>query len=292
MIYNVCILCKGMKPMKNHLVKIISLCFVTVLMLSCISSITAFAADDELTINSNAKVKVGDKIKYTLYLSDTKEDIIGFELRLFYDHNYLELDKDSMNYGKFDGVVHNLNLEDKIPINWTNISTPISFSNKAEFLSVEFKVVKGGKTEISQFVSEMYGDDMTYLKSYKWTYDISVNDKTVVKEQTPEISDDEQTIKNNQGSFINYLDGMGEENSPNKDNHQAIVGTVPGTQIATEYVNVTRYENVSSSGSFNMMPIIVIIAIVVVAGAIVTILFIKKRDDAKISAENDINFKN
>lgn len=278
--------------MKNHLVKIISLCFVTVLMLSCISSITAFAADDELTINSNAKVKVGDKIKYTLYLSDTKEDIIGFELRLFYDHNYLELDKDSMNYGKFDGVVHNLNLEDKIPINWTNISTPISFSNKAEFLSVEFKVVKGGETEISQFVSEMYGDDMTYLKSYKWTYDISVNDKTIVKEQTPEISDDEQTIKNNQGSFINYLDGMGEENSPNKDKHQAIVGTVPGTQIATEYVNVTRYENVSSSGSFNMMPIIVIIAIVVVAGAIVTILFIKKRDDAKISAENDINFKN
>lgn len=275
--------------MKKHLVKIISLCFVSVLMLSLMTSMTVFAAENELTVNSDAKVKVGDKIKYTLYLSDTKEDIIGFELRMFYDHNYLELDKDSMNYGKFDGVIHNLNIEDKIPINWTNISTPISFANKAEFLSMEFKVVKGGETEISQFVTEMYGDDMTYLKSYKWSYDITVNDKTIVKDQTPVISDDKQTLENNQGSFINYIDGMGEENTPNKDNHQAVVGSVPGTQIATQYVDVTRYENVTSDGSFNMMPIIVIVAIVVIVGAIVAILIIKKRDDAKISDENDDN---
>ena len=275
--------------MKKNLVKIISLCFVSLLMLSMMTSMTVFAADNELTVNSDAKVKVGDKIKYTLYLSDTKEDIIGFELRMFYDHNYLELDKDSMNYGKFDGVIHNLNIEDKIPINWTNISTPISFANKAEFLSMEFKVVKGGETEISQFVTEMYGDDMTHLKSYKWSYDITVNDKSIVKDQTPVISDDKQTLENNQGSFINYVDGMGEENTPNKDNHQAVVGSVPGTQIATQYVDVTRYENVTSNGSFNMMPIIVIVAIVVIVGAIVAILIIKKRDDAKISDENDDN---
>lgn len=275
--------------MKKHLVKIVSLCFAAVLMLSFMTSITAFAADDELTVNSDAKVKVGDKIKYTLYLSDTKEDIIGFELRMFYDHNYLELDKDSVNYGKFDGVIHNLNLEDKIPINWTNISTPISFSSKAEFLSMEFKVLQGGETEISQFVSEMYGDDMTYLKSYKWTYDITVNDKPIVEDKTPVISDDKQTLEKNQGSFINYIDGMGEENTPNKDNHQAVVS---GTQIATEYVDVTRYENVNSNGSFNMMPIIVIVAVVVVVGAIIAILIIKKRDDAKISAENDNNVEN
>ena len=275
--------------MKKNLVKIISLCFVSLLMLSMMTSMTVFAADNELTVNSDAKVKVGDKIKYTLYLSDTKEDIIGFELRMFYDHNYLELDKDSMNYGKFDGVIHNLNIEDKIPINWTNISTPISFANKAEFLSMEFKVVKGGETEISQFVTEMYGDDMTYLKSYKWSYDITVNDKSIVKDQTPVISDDKQTLENNQGSFINYVDGMGEENTPNKDNHQAVVGSVPGTQIATQYVDVTRYENVTSNDSFNMMPIIVIVAIVVIVGAIVAILIIKKRDDAKISDKNDDN---
>lgn len=272
--------------MKNHIVKIFSLCITAVLLFSFMTSITAFAADEELTINTDAKVKVGDKIKYTLYLSDTDDDIIGFELRIFYDHNYLELDKESVNYGKFDGVIHNLNLEDKIPINWTNVSTPISFASKAEFLSLEFKVLKGGETEISQFVSEMYGFDMTYLKSYKWSYDITVNDNTIVDDQTPVISDDEQTLQNNQGSFINYVDGMGEENTPNKENHQAVVGNVPGTQIATQYIDVTKYESVNSNGSFNMMPIIVVFAIAVIVGAIIAILIIKKRDDAKVSEEN------
>lgn len=266
--------------MKKHLINLISVCFAATLMLSFASSFTVFAADDDLTINSDATVKVGDKIKYTLYLSDTTEDIIGFELRLFYDHNYLELDKDNVSYGKFDGVVHNLNLEDKIPINWTNITTPMSFANKAEFLSMEFTVLKGGETEISQFVSEMYGDDMTYLKSYTWTYDITVNDKVIVEDKTPLISDDEETLEKNQGSFINYLDGMGEENSPNKDDHQAIIGSMPGTQIATEYVDVTKYQELKSS-SVNLTPIIVVVAIVIVIGAIAVILIIKKREDAK-----------
>lgn len=268
--------------MKKHLVRIISLCFAAILMLSC-NSLTAFAADDELTINGEAKVKVGDKVKYTLYLSDTTDDIIGFELRLFYDHNFLDFDKDSINYKKFDGVVHNLNLEDKIPINWTNINTPVSFSSKDEFLSLEFKVLKNGETEISQFVTEMYGDDMTYLKSYKWTYDISVNDKTIATDLTPVISDDPETLEKNQGSFINYIDGMGEQNSPNKDNHQAV--------IATEFVEVTRNIDVPSNSTFNMMPVIVILAVVVVVGAIIAIIFVKRREDSKISSNNDVNFK-
>ena len=37
--------------MKKHLVKIISLCFAAALMLSFMTSISAFAADDELTVN-------------------------------------------------------------------------------------------------------------------------------------------------------------------------------------------------------------------------------------------------
>ena len=267
--------------MKKHLISFVSICFALAMMLvGSASTFTVLAAEDDLTINSDATVKVGDKIKYTLYLSDTKEDIIGFELRLFYDHEYLELDKDNVSYGKFDGVVHNLNLEDKIPINWTNISTPMSFSKKAEFLSMEFTVLKGGETEISQFVSEMYGDDMTYLKSYKWTYDITVNDKVIVEDKTPLISDDEETLEKNQGSFINYLDGMGEENTPNKDDHQAIIGSMPGTQVVTEYVDVTKYQQ-ADSGSSSITPIIIVVAIVIVIGAIAAILIIKKRDEEK-----------
>lgn len=268
--------------MKKRLTKFFSVCIALMLLFTAISAAQVFAAGDELIINSDATVNKGDKIKYTLYLSDTKEDIIGFELRMFYDHNYLELDKDSVSYGKFDGVVHNLNLEDKIPINWTNISTPMSFSKKAEFLSMEFTVLKGGNTEISQFVSEMYGDDMTYLKSYKWTYDITVNDKVVAEDKTPVISDDEETLEKNQGSFINYIDGMGEENTPNKDDHKAVIGSMPGTQIVTSYVDVTKYVDADSDeNSIGLTPVIIIIAVVVVIGAIAAILIIKKVDEKK-----------
>lgn len=270
-----------MNIMKKHLSKIISLCFAIGIMMSC-ALVSVNAADDELTVNSEAKVKVGDKIKYTLYLSDTTEDIIGFQMSLFYDHNYLELNKDSIDYNKFEGVVHNLNIEDRIPMNWTDFTSPVSFSNKAAFLSLEFKVLKGGKTDISQFVTEMYGNDMTYLKSYKWTYDITVNDKKVAEDKIPVINSDDETLKKRQGSFINYLDGMGEANSPQKDEHKAVIGSEPPTVVGTQYqsqvVEVTKYVDADGGEtSFNIIPIVVIIAVIVVAGAIVAILILKKR---------------
>ncbi len=32
-----------------------------------------------------------------------------------------------------------------------------------------------------------------------------------------------QIPKKLQGDFVNYIDGMGEENSPNKDDHKSVV---------------------------------------------------------------------
>ncbi|MEE0913579.1 MAG: cohesin domain-containing protein [Ruminococcus sp.] len=267
--------------MKKHISRILSVFFVMSIVLA--SSFTTSAAEDELVINSDAKVKVGDTVKFSLYLSDTTEDIIGFEMRLFYDNEYLEFDKDSITYEKFNGVIHNLNLENKIPISWTNISEPANFSQKALFVSADFKVLKGGETEISQFVTEMYGDDMTYLKSYKWTYDITVNNEPVVTDKTPVMNADEETLNRSQGSFINYVDGMGEENSPNQDNHEVFGGTGPqaGTNVVSNVLDVTRYENAGGSGSSDMTPIIIVAAIVVVIGAIIAILIVKKKDDKK-----------
>ena len=73
---------------------------------------------------------------------------------------------------------------------------------------------------------------------------------------------------------------MGEENTPNKDDHQAIIGSMPGTQVVTEYVDVTKYQQ-ADSGSSSITPIIIVVAIVIVIGAIAAILIIKKRDEEK-----------
>lgn len=272
--------------MKSMLRRFIPICLSLVVLMSL--TVTAFAADDNvLTINGGAEVNVGDRVKYTLYLADTKEEIIGFQLALFFDKEYLELDKNSMSFDKFDGVIYNADLDDSLPMNWTNISHPADFSKKAMFLSLEFRVLKGGETDISQFVTEMYGDDMTYLKSYTWTYDISVNDNAVVSDQTPLINDDEEYAEKNSGSIINYLDGMGEENTPNKDNHPAVVGY---SQTVTEIVNVTKANSSSEeSGDFPITTVIIGAAVMIVVLAVVGVVVIKKRDDGNTATTSDEN---
>lgn len=272
--------------MKSMLRRFIPICLSLVVLMSL--TVTAFAADDNvLTINGGAEVNVGDRVKYTLYLADTKEEIIGFQLALFFDKEYLELDKNSMSFDKFDGVIYNADLDDSLPMNWTNISHPADFSKKAMFLSLEFRVLKGGETDISQFVTEMYGDDMTYLKSYTWTYDISVNDNAVVSDQTPLINDDEEYAEKNSGSIVNYLDGMGEENTPNKDNHPAVVGY---SQTVTEIVDVTKANSSSEeSGDFPITTVIIGTAVMIVVLAVVGVVVIKKRDDGNTATTSDEN---
>ena len=72
-------------------------------------------------------------------------------------------------------------------MNWTDISHPVGFPNKDEFFSCKFAAKDSGEyigtrddekdPTLSFFVTEMYGEDMTYLKSYKFTYDLIINDK-------------------------------------------------------------------------------------------------------------------
>lgn len=265
--------------MCNRILKSISVLFI----LACISFVSispCFAAENELKINSEVTVKKGDTIKYELYLSDTKEEIWGYEMRIFYNKEYLKLTKDALKFPKFDGVVYNDKLENKIAITWTDISSPADFSKRDLFLSVQFEVLRGGTTDISQFVTELYGEDLKYLKSYKWSYDISVNGAEVISEKTPIIDADEATLQNKQGSFINYIDGMGEENSPNKDDHQSVTGVMPTTKVVTEIQDVTRYESTGSGDSSddNVFGWIIIIAIIaVVVGAAVAVVFIIRK---------------
>ncbi len=264
--------------MKKQLIRICIVLFSITIAL--FSTMPAYAAEDVLTINSDAKVNVGDTIKFSLNLSDCTEEIIGFEMRIFYDSNYLQFNKDSLTYDKFQGVIYNQNLQNVIPMSWTNISNGADFSKKGLLVSAEFKVIKGGETEISEFITDMYGDDMTYLKSYKLTYDITVNDEVIVSDKPPVVNDDEETLKQKQGGFINYDDGMG-DNSPDKNSHRAI--------ISTEVVDVTRYEQADSPSSGSTLTIFVIIGIVVVVLAVIAVVIVKKRDDSKniIKTDND-----
>lgn len=279
--------------MKSRLLKISSVITVMLVMLAAIST-TAFAADS-LAVNTDSTVSVGDTFSYTMNMADCEVPIIGLQMYIVYDHNKLEYVEDSLEFEKIDGVIFNPNLEDTIAINWTNVIDDADFSGEAQLLTLKFKAIADGETEISYYISHMYGDDMGYIKNYTITYDIALDNGTALVTDFPAVVTTDEEFLNNpkrQGSFLNYDDSMG-ENSPNKDTHQLIQGdavattVVEGTEIVSSVVDVTRYETVEDSGSGSTTTILIIAGAVIIVLAIVAVVIVKKRDDAKNRTQRD-----
>ena len=262
--------------MKKFISKITSLLIVA--LLTVVTLLPVSAAGDELTINSEATAKVGDIVKYTLYLDESIEDVTGFELRLYYDAEYLSYVNDSLEFEKFNGVISNTNNPGIIEMCWTNIAELADFTKKAMFLSLEFEVVKGGKAEISEYITEMYDFDLVALTTYKLSYGISVNGDEVFNDKAPVINSDSNEIK--AGNFPNYADGYGDDITPNSGEHYIV-----GTQVATYVVDVTQAVNGTTGAGSSFSPVYVAVAIGVIIIAIVAILIVRKKDNN----QNNIN---
>ena len=254
--------------MRQITLKLSSVCFVLALALCSVLPVFAEAKDDAdadtLTINKEAQIAVGDIVTYTLNLSEAPEPIVGFELRLFYDSDFLEYQKSSLTFDKFDMVIYNEDIKGKLPI-----------EEKGQFVSASFKALKGGDAAITYFFTELYGENLEYLKRYKFTYDLTVNGEAILSDATPPVNEDENTLQNNQGDFINYADGMGEENSPLKPEEHIKVGSV----VQNNVVEVTRVvsnaqADSTAKGSFFTSSIFYLLGGVVVVGAIVAAVVI------------------
>lgn len=274
--------------MKHFGIKFTSLVFALTLILFSVNAAYADDGADEkndngsvLTINDAAKVEVGKTVSYTLYLSDAVEPIEGFELRLFYDNDFLKYKKGTLKFEKFDVVFYNENIEGKIPMNYTSITNMPSFENKTQFVTADFDVVKEGSASISYFFTELYGENMEYLKSFKFTYDLSVDGKQILKDGVPVVNDDPDTLANNQGDFINYADGMGDDNSPKTEEHVR-VGSAVKTNVINVEKNDSQSDNSSSSGNGIFRIIIILVFVLLVAGAIVfAVLTVRKNNKSE-----------
>ncbi len=299
--------------MKQFGLKITSLCFAVLLLLCAVTPVLAEEATKaettqkesaqkessgktsqktekkgdsaQLTINKDAKVDVGKTVTYTLYISETVKPIVGFELCLFYDKDHLQYQKGSLKFDNFDVVVYNEDLEGRIPMNHSNLSNTKVFSDKTQFVSASFKVLDGGEADISYFVTELYSENFEaepYLKSYKFTYDLKEGDNTLLKNATPEVNTGSFAQGNYQGDFVNYADGMGEDNSPKDSGEHVRVGSV----VKSSVIEVTRVvpgeEGASGTGGgfFNSIWFF-LIAGVLVAGAIVTAVVLVSKNSKK-----------
>lgn len=234
--------------MKKFLSIITVTCVLTSMLI--VSAVSA-GATGQLVINKKAKANVGDKVKYILYLADTDEEIEGFEMNLNFDPEYLETNYDSIKLPKIDSAMKNI-VKGEVFLNWTNVFKKLNFSDKQEFLDIEFTVKKAGNTDITKFIKEIYGDDMTYLKSYTWTYDLVINDDTVIKDEPPLITTDEKLISQYQGAYINYVDGKGEKNSPEEGDHQAVTvdNNLLKNRDATQGNRVGETVTINQQGSY------------------------------------------
>ncbi len=234
--------------MKKFLSIITVTCVLTSMLI--VSAVSA-GATGQLVINKKAKANVGDKVKYILYLADTDEEIEGFEMNLNFDPEYLETNNDSIKLPKIDSAMKNI-VKGEVFLNWTNVFKKLNFSDKQEFLDIEFTVKKAGNTDITKFIKEIYGDDMTYLKSYTWTYDLVINDDTVIKDEPPLITTDEKLISQYQGAYINYVDGKGEKNSPEEGDHQAVTvdNNLLKNRDATQGNRVGETVTINQQGSY------------------------------------------
>ena len=234
--------------MKKFLSIITVTCVLTSMLI--VSAVSA-GATGQLVINKKAKANVGDKVKYILYLADTDEEVEGFEMNLNFDPEYLETNNDSIKLPKIDSAMKNI-VKGEVFLNWTNVFKKLNFSDKQEFLDIEFTVKKAGNTDITKFIKEIYGDDMTYLKSYTWTYDLVINDDTVIKDEPPLITTDEKLISQYQGAYINYVDGKGEKNSPEEGDHQAVTvdNNLLKNRDATQGNRVGETVTINQQGSY------------------------------------------
>lgn len=202
-----------------------SLFAVLLIMLLVIASsvFTTGAAEDELKVDGRLSYSVGDTLTYSICLEGTKETITGLEMFLKYDPEYLKVNADSIDTPKLTNPIVNPNYESNIIyINWLNVTKGVTFTDKAVLVTVDFEVLKAGETNIQCWFEELFSNDLTYIKEYTMTAEYSENGSVIKGDVPPLVVDDPNFVAENQGQFINYEDGKGEQNQDVSEERQAV----------------------------------------------------------------------
>lgn len=195
----------------SKLTKSISAILLSLILILAPSVMYVSAAEGELILDDKLAYKVGDTIKYDLSLQ-SPEGVIGIQMDLKYDPEYLKLNTDSVKSPNFLASTINPNLDGCIILVWSNATDAANFIEKAEMLSAEFEVLKEGKTNITYLIEEMYSFDITYLKEYTISVDYSQNGTVVKENDVPIVEKDPAFVDEHQGQFPNYADGKGQDN--------------------------------------------------------------------------------
>lgn len=205
---------------------------LVLLMLFATSILSVSAAEDALDVDGRVSYAVGDTMTYTLCMSDTTEYLVGLQMYVKYDPQYLELNSDTVEYPNLNGTVMfndttGSNPDEGFIFTYTNAQSKNDFSTKKTFIKMDFKVLKAGATDVTYIIEEMYGIDMTYLKQYTLSVDYSNNGTVIKSDVPPVVNKDPDFVADHNGQFINFEDGKGQENPDVKEEERQIVTADP-----------------------------------------------------------------
>lgn len=255
-----------------------SISLIAVIIILSLSLLTCFAkgatvVDNEITVGYK------DTFTYTFCLSNCEKPVIDMMAHLYYDSAYLQLDEDSVSFHNLTGVNSNTSIDGQIHFSFSAMSEPVDFSKKTPVISADFKVIKEGKTDIQYFVTDLdcgTADKSQPVKKFKFTCDYVVHstdgDETY-KNHTPVLLSDKTQMDENQGGFINYADGKGEQvKSDKKTDSKKHIAVTGETTTQSEVLEVTKDDDSKN----NNMTIIITVAIIVLV-LIIAIIGVLRR---------------
>lgn len=286
---------------------------VLILTVSCLTAVVS-ADENTLTFNDGKTANVGDTISYTFSLSDCPEPLVGIQMYIYYNPEYLQVSeqyKSDLSGAFINPSYIDDNGNGQVIVTASDING-MDYSSKKTVISVDFKVLKGGESDITYYVTEMYTLDessgtpeITPLSAYAFHQDITVNGSAVSENETPKLETDDSKFTSDQvSSFVNNEEGKSDGQTtyvPSVEATEAttsVEGSTTPTSASDETVTdangqtVTQptdangqpitsadenTETAQSSSGVNVVLIIVIIAAVVVVIAIILLFATKKK---------------
>lgn len=286
---------------------------VLILTVSCLTAVVS-ADENTLTFNDGKTANVGDTISYTFSLSDCPEPLVGIQMYIYYNPEYLQVSeqyKSDLSGAFINPSYIDDNGNGQVIVTASDING-MDYSSKKTVISVDFKVLKGGESDITYYVTEMYTLDessgtpeITPLSAYAFHQDITVNGSAVSENETPKLETDDSKFTSDQiSSFVNNEEGK-------SDGQTTYIPSVEATEAATSMEGSTtptsasdetatdangqtvtqptdangqpitsadeNTEAAQSSSGVNVVLIIVIVAAVVVVIAIILLFATKKK---------------
>lgn len=268
------------------------MCLLMILM-SCVN---CFAAD---TLVNGKTAKVGDKITYTLNLSDLLYPLAGVQMYVYYDPSKLKVVEGSLESETLTSAVVNEKLSEpgKMIFLWTEGVMGEKFEEPKQLLTVQFRVIGEGTSDITYNIQEMYDiyydrGSGAYLQRYTLTNTVEINGAKVIENEPPILN--ENVSADDKGDFVNNKEGKGERNEvPVEQDSSVQTYTVNTTVIngstavvdkngnvvdnSVDINSVTQAQNINKPAGLDPTAVFVGIAVSVLVVAIIVLLVVKKK---------------